>query len=135
MNISQLISVALFTVAAVITILAWNDRLAGTNAAINEAFEDAGGGGGKMKDLDKDDSTLKALNELASTGTVTEEQAGSAYKTVLQFIKQDFARGALFVEDMTRRFYGEDNEMRQFRKDLDIKTLLDNYRSPLQRVR
>lgn len=133
MNISQLISVALFTVAAVITVLAWNDRLAGTNAAINEAFEDSGSG--KMKDLDKNDSTLKALNEMASAGTITEDEASKAYKTVLQFIQQDFARGALFVEDMTRRFYGEDNEMRQFRKDLDIKTLLDNYRSPLQRVR
>jgi hypothetical protein len=131
MNISQLISIALFTVAAVITILAWNDRLSGGNAAINEAFEDAG----TMKDIDKNDPTLKAIEELASSGTVSETQASNAYRTLLKFIQQDFARGALFVEDMTRRFYGEDKEMRQFQKDLDVSTLLDNYRSPLQRVR
>jgi hypothetical protein len=130
MHISQLISIALFTVAAVITLLAWNDRLAGTNAAINEAFE-----GGAMKDLDKNDPTLKAVQELASAGTVTEDDASKAYKTVLKFIQQDFARGALFVEDITRRFYGEDAELRTFRKDLDMTTLLDNYRSPLQRIR
>ncbi len=113
--------------AVVITVMAWNDRLGGTNAAINEAFEDSG----KMKDLDKE--SLKTLEKL--TAGVSEEEAGDAYKTLLKFIQKDFARGALFVEDMTRRFYGDDAELRTFRKDLDVSTLLDNYRNPLQRVR
>lgn len=126
MNIAELLSIGLFTMAVVITVMAWNDRLAGTNAAINEAFVDSG----KMKDMDKE--SLQQLEKL--TGGVSEEEAGAAYEKVLQFIKKDFARGALYVEDMTRRFYG-DAAPKKFREDLDVARLLDNYRDPLQRVR
>ncbi len=125
MKIAELLSIGLFTMAVVITVMAWNDRLAGTNAAINEAFVDSG----KMKDMDKE--SLQKLEKL--TSGVSEEEAGEAYEKVLQFIKKDFARGALFVEDITRRFYGN-AAPRNFREDLDVARLLDNYRNPLQRA-
>jgi len=126
MNIAELLSIGLFTMAVVITVMAWNDRLGATNAAINEAFEDSG----KMKDLDKE--SLRQLEKLA--GGVSETEAAAAYKTVLQFIQKDFGRGALFAQDMTRRFYG-DAAPQSFREDLDVTTLMDNYSNPLQRVR
>jgi hypothetical protein len=126
MNIAELLSIGLFTIAVVITVMAWNDRLGGTNAAINEAFE----GSSKMKDMDKE--SLQQLEKL--TSGVSEEEASAAYETVLQFIKKDFARGAILVQDMTRRFYGN-AAPQNFREDLNVSALMDNYSNPLQRVR
>jgi len=120
MHISQLISISLFIIALTITIYAWMDRLTGSNAKINEAFENPG------LSLDKIDiEALKKSNEPEPT----DADATRAHQTLLRFIRNDFGKGVKFVMDFGKRFYGDNLHLR---KDLVITTLMDNYNSPLQ---
>jgi hypothetical protein len=120
MRASELISISLFTIALVITIYAWRDRLASSNAAINEAFDNP-------VLSDKDLARLTKANE----ETPSAQDAEKAYMTLLRFIRNDFPIGIRFVGDFGKRFYGDDMPLR---KDLDTRRLLDNYVSPLQGV-
>lgn len=61
----------------------------------------------------------------------TDLEAVEAHQTLLRYIRNDFSKGSKFVIDLRNRFFGPDVDMR---KDLDIRTLLDNYQSPLQRL-
>lgn len=119
MNPSQLISIALFTVALVLTIYGWMDRLKSTNPTINEAFENQ---------VMLDDSTIAKL-QAANEPVPTDKDAVTAHQTLLRYIRNDFSKGIRFAEDFGKRFYGDNLT---FRKDLDTRTLMDNYRSPLQ---
>jgi hypothetical protein len=118
MKAEHLISIGLFTLAAVLTYYAWCDRLAHRNPAIEEAFEDSGPGISQA-DIDK----LVAANEPRPTA----DDAEKAYKTLLLFIRNDFSTGAKYVLDFGQRFFGSKV---QIRSDLDSRTLMDNYRSP-----
>jgi hypothetical protein len=122
MRTSELISIALFTIALVLTVYAWRDRIAGSNAAINEAFENNG--------------PVLSKEELAQLRSINEEKpsaqdAEKAYRTLLRYIRNDFPVGIKFVDDFGKRFFGDDMPLR---KDLDTRRLMDNYMSPLQGV-
>ena len=97
----------------------WLDRLRGTNAKINEAFTDA-----KL-----DDATIAKINS-AINAKPTDEEAVKAHQTLLIYMKNDVGKGIKFVMDFGKRFF----ENPTIRKDLDMKTLMNNYSSPLQVV-
>ena len=97
------------------------DRLHRRNPIINEAFENPGPGL-TQADLDR----LTRANE----PTPSEEEAIKAHQTLLYFIRNDFTKGIKFVMDFGDRFYGKPLPLK---KDFDPRTLLDNYRTPLDR--
>jgi hypothetical protein len=105
--------------AAVITIYAWSDSIAGRNAAIKEAFQPS-----------INPETQTGINDIiASTSNPTDDEAVNAHKTLLRYIQADWKKGILFVMDFGKRFYGNNLSLRD---DLDSRHLMDNYRSPLQ---
>lgn len=104
---------------AVFTVYGWIDRYRGSNASIREAFQDV-----------ISDTTLQNLIK-ANEPVPTDADATRAHQTLLRFIRNDFAKGAKFVEDFQKRFYGVDAP---FRKDLDVHALMNNYSSPLQGI-
>ena len=59
----------------------------------------------------------------------TDMDAIQAHQTLLRYIRNDYGKGVKFVMDLRDRFFGPV----PIRKDLDIRTLLDNYQNPLQR--
>lgn len=120
MKAEHLISIGLFTLAAVLTYYGWSDRLAHRNPAIEEAFEDSGPGI-TQADIDK----LVAANEPQPSA----DDAEKAYKTLLLYIRNDFSNGVKYVLDFGQRFFGPNTKVRH---DLDSRTLMDNYRSPTQ---
>lgn len=117
MKITDLVSISLFTMALVITIYAWSDRITGRNAAITEAF-----------DTQMNAETASALADLTATKP-TDLDAVNAHKVLLRYIQADWAKGILFVMDFGKRFYGDNLSLRD---GLDSRHLMDNYRSPLQ---
>lgn len=58
----------------------------------------------------------------------TDADAIAAHQTLLRFVRNDISKGIKFVNDFGNRFYGDNLPLRP---DLDIRTLMDNYRSPL----
>lgn len=119
MNTTQLISISLFTVALVLTVYGWMDRLKNSNPTINEAFENQ---------VMLDDATLAKL-QAVNEPVPTDKDAVTAHQTLLRYMRNDFSKGIRFAQDFGKRFYGDNVP---FRKDLDTRTLMDNYRSPLQ---
>ena len=121
MRTQDLVSIGLFTMATVITLYAWSDRIASRNAAINEAFQ---------SNVTMNPETQTGINDLlASTSTPTDDEAVAAHKTLLRYIQANWKKGILFVMDFGKRFYGNNLSLRD---DLDSRHLMDNYRSPLQ---
>jgi len=106
--------------AVVLTAYAWIERLRGTNRLLNEAFENP----------NIDDAMIETLKQM-NTPVPTEAEAVAAHQTLLRFMKNDFTKGIKFAEDFGKRFYGDSLP---FRQDLDVRTLADNYRSPLQGI-
>ena len=117
MKITELVSISLFTMALVITVYAWSDRITGRNAAITEAFA-----------TEMNPETARMLNDLTAT-TPTDTDAVNAHKVLLRYIQADWKKGIMFVMDFGKRFYGDDLPLRD---NLDPRNLMDNYRSPLQ---
>lgn len=120
MDTKQLLSIAIFTFLCVLTIYAWIDRFRGTNAAINEAFENE-------KDVLNDETINKLIK--ANEPVPTDQEAVAAHQTLLRYIRNDFTKGIKFVMDFGQRFYGDNLPLRS---DLDVRRLMDNYSSPLQ---
>ena len=119
MQLTKLVSVAIFTIVTVLTLYAWSDRLRGTNAKINEAFENP--------DILSDETINKLVK--ANEPVPTDKEAIAAHQTLLRYIRNDFNKGIKFVMDFGHRFYGENLPLRD---DLDVRRLMDNYSSPLQ---
>jgi len=119
MKPSQLVSIALFTVAAVLTVYAWSDRLRRSNAILNEAFE--------VQINEEDLARLQNANEPVPT----DADAVKAHQTLLRYIRNDFHKGIKFVTDLGKRFFGDQVPLRD---DLEVRKLMDNYSSPLQVV-
>ena len=76
MKPAQLISIGLFTMAIVITVYAWSDRLRGSSAAINEAFTDT---------VVSDE--LIAKLQQANEPVPTDKDAVAAHQTLLRYIE------------------------------------------------
>jgi len=119
MNTAQLISLSIFTIALVLTVYFWMDRVARRNPIINEAFEN---------EVMLDDATIAKLQQ-ANTPVPTDADAVKAHQTLLRYMQNDFSKGIRFAQDFGKRFYGDSVS---FRTDLDTRRLMDNYRSPLQ---
>ena len=120
MHISQILSLALFTIALTLTIYVWSDRIRGTNASINEAFSN---------EAKLDDATIAKINNTINSNP-TDDDVIKAHQTLLRYIKNDFSKGVKIVMDLGKRFFEDPT----IRKDLDVKTLMNNYSSPLQVV-
>jgi hypothetical protein len=107
----DLAMVGVFTVAAVLTIYFWIDRTR------TEGFES---------------STTDTIRKLQDSIAVppTDSEANDAYVTLLRYIQANSDKGLKFVFDFGDRFFGLGTPLRP---DLDLRTLLDNYMSPLQR--
>lgn len=116
MKIEQLISIALFTIATVFSVYFLIDKVKTANVN-KEGFENP--------KLDNAIRELMKENEPVPTDT----DAVAAHQTLLRYMKNDFSKGIRFAQDFGRRFFGENVP---FRQDLDTRTLMDNYRSPLQ---
>ena len=120
MHLSTILSIAFFTMALVLTTYFWIDRIRGTNAILTESFDNPPG---SLKDSD-----LAVLTNAGSYNP-TDDDASKAYKTLLQYTKNDFGKGIKFVKDFGKRFFGKNVPIRE---DLDVETLMNNYSSPLQ---
>jgi hypothetical protein len=120
MRIEQLVGIGLFTVALVLTMYTWRDRL-----AIGKRVE----GFAVTTDL-MDDSTFKMVTKANET-TPTDQEAIEAHQTLLRYMRDNFGQGIKFARDFGDKFFGNNLP---FREDLDVRTLLDNYQSPLQRL-
>lgn len=120
MKPEHLLSIGIFTVATVISIYFWIDRWHGVKSPISEAFTST------------EDSNQKFVSQLiaANEPVPTDEQAVAAHQTLLRYIRNDFNKGIKFVVDLRDRFFGPNVPLRA---DLDTRTLMDDYMSPLQR--
>jgi hypothetical protein len=120
MRIEQLIGIGLFTIALVLTVYTWRDRI-----SVRKPVE----GFASSTDL-MDDSTFRMLTRANET-TPTDQEALEAHQTLLRYMRDNFGQGVKFARDIGDRFFGDNLP---FREDLDVRTLLDNYQSPLQRL-
>lgn len=112
MKVEHLVSIGLFSMACVFTVYWVMDKI---KTPVKEGFDD----------LDNTINTLKATNEPFPT----DSDAVAAHQTLLRYMRNDFSKGIRFAQDFGKRFYGDNLP---FRQDLDTRTLMDNYRSPLQ---
>jgi hypothetical protein len=122
MRTEQLVGIGLFTMALVLTIYTWRDTIASRTKQRLEGFESS------VDIMDK--STIDMISK-ANKRTPSDSEAVAAHQTLLRYIRDDFSKGVKFARDFGDRFFGPDL---QFRKDLDVRTLMDNYQSPLQRL-
>lgn len=121
MEIKQLISIALFTCATVLTFLSWSEYLGSKRS--QEGFVSG------SEDILSND-VLKMISK-ANEPVPTDLQAVEAHQTLLRYIRNDVRKGSKFIADFRDRFFGTNVPLR---RDIDVRTLLDNYQSPLQRV-
>lgn len=117
MQLSQLLSIGLFTALTVLTVYGIVDRMRGTNKALKEGF-----------DLQVNQSDVDRLTSI-SEPVPTDLDAVKAHQTLLRYIRNDFSKGIKFVMDFGKRFFGDNMALRQ---NLDVRTLMDNYSNPLQ---
>lgn len=119
----RLLAIGLFTVATVLAYCTWSDYIARRTpaSAAAEGFE------AKPLLSDAEIARLSRANEPVPS----DADAVAAHQTLLRYIRNDYEKGRHFVYDMGQRFFGP---AVQVRDDLDVRTLLDNYSSPLQRV-
>jgi hypothetical protein len=115
MRTKDLISIGIFTFILVLTIMSWREY----GARRTEGFEDI-----------LDDKIIKKILD-ANEPKITPRDADAAYQTLLRFIRNDYTTGRKFVTDFGIRFFGDQVPIRE---DLDVRKLMDNYHSPLQRV-
>ena len=115
MNLAQILSLALFTMALTFTIYVWTDRA-------REGFVN-------VPSAKLDEATIQTIKSSINS-TPTDQEAIQAHQTLLRYIKHDFSKGVKFVIDLGKRFF----EKPTIREDLDVKTLMNNYSSPLQGI-
>ena len=118
MNLSQLVSIGLFTMALVFTVSIYAERWRGTNPAVKEAFA--------LQDDELVQSVMKANEPIPS-----DADAVNAHQTLLRYIRNDYSKGLKFVLALRDSFFGPQVLIK---KDLDVRRLMDNYISPLQSV-
>ena len=112
MQLSQIVPVAIFTFALTLTVYVWLDRF-----KKKEGFSD----------VSLDPATISAI-KASINNNPTDDDAIKAHQTLLRYIKHDFGKGVKFVMDFGKRFFDKPT----LREDLDVKTLMNNYSSPLQ---
>ena len=121
MDTKTLISIGLATVVGMLTLLFWREYLRSPRS--KEGFVN-------MNNTVLSNEVIKMISK-NNEPTPTDLEAIQAHQTLLRFIRNDYGKGVKFVMDFRNRFFGEDVPIR---RDLDIRTLLDNYQNPLQRL-
>jgi hypothetical protein len=123
MDIKTLISIGVFTSLFLLTVLFWRDYL--RSARSKEGFSPM-----NMNSTVLSDKVIELIAK-NNEPVPTDQDAVEAHQTLLRYIRNDFPKGVKFIMDLRDRFFGPTVEIR---RDLDIRTLLDNYQSPLQRL-
>jgi hypothetical protein len=124
MDIKTLLSIGICTILTVLTVLIWRDYLSSPRS--KEGFTD----GSRMSNSALSDEVLKMI-AANNEPVVSKEEAVVAHQTLLRFIRDDYAQGVKFVMDFRDRFMEPDSRIRT---NVDVRRLLDNYHSPLQRL-
>ncbi len=118
MKTEKLASIGFFAFLVFLTLFSWKELIE-YGARRSEGFSNP-------IDLTSD----AVINNLIKSNepVPTDADAIAAHQTLLRYIRNDFKKGILFVNDLGIRFFGDNLPLRS---DLDPRTLLDNYRSPL----
>lgn len=125
MDLKTLLSIGICTVLTVLTILIWREYLASPQS--KEGFTTASN---IMSNSALSDEVIKMI-AANNEPVVSKEEAVLAHQTLLRFIRDDYAQGVKFVIDFRNRFMEPGSVIRT---DIDVRRLLDNYQSPLQRL-
>ncbi len=104
--------------------LIWRDYL--TSPRSKEGFTN----GSRMSNSALSDEVIKMI-AANNEPVVSKEEAVIAHQTLLRFIRDDYAQGVKFVMDFRDRFMEPDSRIRT---NVDVRRLMDNYHSPLQRL-
>jgi hypothetical protein len=126
MDLKSLLSIGIFTILTVLTILSWREYLGSPRA--KEGFADVGAIDTRNSVMS--DQIVQMLTK-QNEPVPTDLEAVKAHQTLLRYIRNNYQKGVKFVLDLGDRFF---ENPYTFRHDLDVRTLLDNYQSPLQRV-
>jgi hypothetical protein len=121
MDLKTLASIGIFTSLFLLTLLFWREYLRSSRS--KEGFI-------AMNSTVLSDKVIQMIAK-NNEPVPTDQEAVEAHQTLLRYIRNDYPKGVKFVVDLRDRFFGEDIPIRS---DLDIRTLLDNYQSPLQRL-
>ncbi len=127
MDLKTLVSIGLFTSLFLLTVLFWREYLRSPKS--KEGFTSASANNIMNNTVLSD----KVIDMIAKNNepVPTDQDAVEAHQTLLRYIRNDYSKGVKFVIDLGNRFFGEEVPIRN---DLDIRKLLDNYHSPLQRL-
>lgn len=125
MDIKTLLSIGICTILTVLTVLMWREYLASPRS--KEGFTTAANMMSNSAMSDQIVKMLAANNE----PKVSKEDAVLAHQTLLRFMRDDYAQGVKFVMDIRDRFMQPGSAIRT---DVDVRRLMDNYQSPLQRL-
>ena len=124
MKTEKLISIGFFAFLVFLTLFSWKELIEyGSRSRFRSQQSE---GFSNPIDLTSD----AVINNLIKSNepVPTDADAIAAHQTLLRYIRNDFSKGILFVDDFGTRFFGDKLPLRS---DLDPRTLLDNYRSPL----
>jgi hypothetical protein len=121
MELKTLLSIGLFTTLFLLTLLFWRDYLRSPKS--QEGFMN-------MNNTVLSDKIVEMIAK-NNEPVPTDQDAIEAHQTLLRYIRNDYGKGVKFLFDLQDRFF---EGSPQIRRDLDIRTLLDNYQNPLQRL-
>ncbi len=127
MKLGTLLSIGIFTVLLFLTMLIWREYLLSSRS--KEGF--ANGKDSRISNSVMSDQIIAMLAKNNEPDPPTDAEAAAAHLTLMQYIAADFKKGRRFLDDIRDRFYGPNVPIRA---NLDIRTLMDNYHSPLQRL-
>jgi hypothetical protein len=119
MDLKTLISIALFTLVATFTVLSWSEYL--RSKRVKEGF---------VSSSDAMSDQIIAMMTKQNEPVPTDQDAMEAHQTLLRYIRNDYGKGIKIVRDFGSRFFGDV----PIRADLDVRTLMDDYRNPLNRL-
>ncbi len=124
MKLEKLLSIGFFALIVFLTLFSWKEIIEygmqkRSAVKIKESFAN-----------EVDFTSDAVINNIIKKNepVPTDADAIAAHQTLLRYIRNDFSKGISFVRDFGKRFYGDNLPLRS---DLDVRTLMDNYRSPL----
>jgi hypothetical protein len=125
MKLEKLLSIGFFAFIVFLTLFSWKEIIEygmqkrSSVKKIKESFAN-----------EVDFTSDAVINNIIKNNepVPTDAEAVAAHQTLLRYIRNDFSKGINFVSDFGKRFYGDNLPLRS---DLDVRILMDNYRSPL----
>lgn len=124
MTVEKLLSIGFFAFIVFLTLFSWKE-------IIEYGLQKRSKNNAKESFANQVDLTSDAVinNIIKNNEPVpTDADVIAAHQTMLRYIRNDFSKGIKFVNDFGLRFFGDNLPLRT---DLDTRTLMDNYRSPL----